>query len=85
MQTIAIEVEDSFLKDFLSIIKKYEDKIRIKEDENLQYDSFFYQRQQQLQNDFKEIDEKKTPLLSQDEYQKEINDFFQALETKYAN
>ena len=84
MQTIAIEVEDSFLKDFLSIIKKYEDKIRIKEDENLKYDSFFYQRQQQLQNDLKEIDENKTPLLSQDEYQKEINDFFQALETKYA-
>ncbi len=85
MQTLKISIQDNFLQDFLSIIEQYKDKIKIEEDENLLLDPYFYERQKQLQQDIKDIDSGKIEMLSQEQYDKEINNFFTKLKTKYAN
>ena len=85
MQTLKISIQDNFLQDFLSIIEQYKDKIKIEKDENLLKDPYFYERQKQLQQDIKDIDNGKIEMLSQEQYDKEINNFFTKLKAKYAN
>ncbi len=85
MQTLKISIQDNFLEDFLSIVEHYKDKIKIEKDENLLLDPYFYERQKLLQQDIEDIDNGKIEMLSQEQYDKEINNFFTELKTKYAN
>ena len=85
MQTLTINIQDGFIQDFLSIIEHYKGKIQIQKDKNLEYDPYFYERQKQLQQDFDDIDNGKMEMLSQAQYDKEINSFLTELKSKYAN
>lgn len=85
MQTLTINVQDNFMQDFLAIIEHYSDKIQLKKDKNLEYDPYFYERKKQLQQDISDIDSGKIEMLSQEQYDKEMNSFFIELESKYAN
>ena len=85
MQTLTINIQDNFMQDFLAIIEHYGDKIQIKKDENLEYDPYFYERKKQLQQDINDIDSGKIEMLSQEEYDDEMNSFFIELKSKYAN
>ncbi len=85
MQTLTINIQDNFMQDFLAIIEHYGDKIQIKKDKNLEYDPYFYERKKQLQQDINDIDSGKIEMLSQEEYDDEMNSFFIELKSKYAN
>jgi len=85
MQTLTVNVQDSFIQDFLSIVEHYKGKIQIQKDKNLEYDPYFYERKKQLQQDINDIDNGKIEMLSQEQYDKEINSFFTELKSKYAN
>ena len=54
MQTLAINIQDNFVQDFLTIIDYYKDKVQIQKDKNLEYDPYFFERKKQLQQDFLE-------------------------------
>ncbi|WOE69512.1 hypothetical protein RZR97_10415 [Hydrogenimonas thermophila] len=81
MQTLTINIEDGFLEDFLAIVEHYKDKIHIQKDKNLEYDPYFYERQKQLQQDVEDIDNGKIELLSQKQYEKEMDNFFAELKS----
>ena len=85
MQTLTINIQDNFIQEFLTIIEHYKDKIQLKKDKNLGYDPYFYQRQEQLQQDIKDIDSGKIQMLSQQEYDAQMNNFMDELKLKYAN
>jgi len=85
MQTLTVNIQDGFIQDFLSIIEHYKDKIQIQKDEKLEYDPYFYERKKQLQQDIDDIDNGKIEMLSQEQYEKEMNSFFTELKSKYAN
>jgi len=85
MQTLTVNVQDSFIQDFLSIVEHYKGKIQIQKDKNLEYDPYFYERKKQLQQDINDIDNGKIEMLSQEQYDKEMNSFFTELKSKYAN
>jgi len=85
MQTLTINIQDGFLQDFLSIVEQYKGKIQIQEDKNLEYDPYFYERKQQLQQDISDIDSGKIEMLSQEQYDEEMNSFFTELKSKFAN
>ena len=85
MQTLTINIQDNFMQDFLAIIEHYGDKIQLRKDENLEYDPYFYERKKQLQQDINDIDSGKIEMLSQDQYDDEMNSFFTELKSKYAN
>jgi hypothetical protein len=85
MQTLTVNIQDGFIQDFLSIVEHYKGKIQIQKDKNLEYDPYFYERKQQLQQDIDDIDNGKIEMLSQEQYDKEMNSFFTELKSKYAN
>ena len=85
MQTLTVNIQDSFIQDFLAIIDHYKDKVQLKKDKNLEYDPYFYERKKQLQQDIDDINNGKVEMLSQEQYDKEINSFFIELKSKYAN
>ncbi len=85
MQTLTINIQDNFIQDFLAIIEHYGDKIQLKKDINLEYDPYFYERKKQLQQDITDIDSGRIEMLSQEQYDKEINGFFTELKSKYEN
>ena len=85
MQTLTINIQDGFIQDFLSIVEHYKGKIQIQKDKNLEYDPYFYERKKQLQQDINDIDSGKVEMLSQEQYDNEINSFFTELKSKYAN
>ena len=83
MQTLTLNVQDNFLQDFLTIIDHYKDKVQLKKDKNLEYDPYFYERQKQLQQDVNDIDAGTIEMLSQEQYDKEMDNFFTGLKSKY--
>ena len=85
MQTLTINIQDNFMQDFLAIIEHYGDKIQLRKDKNLEYDPYFYERKKQLQQDINDIDSGKIEMLSQKQYDDEMNSFFTELKSKYAN
>lgn len=85
MQTLTVNIQENFVQDFLAIIEHYKGKIQIEKDSNLEYDPYFYERQKQLQQDIDDIDNGKVEMLSQEQYDKEMNNFFTELKSKYEN
>ena len=85
MQTLTVNVQDNFMQDFLTIIEHYSDKIQLEKDKNLEYDPYFYERKKQLKQDIYDIDSGRVEMLSQEQYDNEINSFFTELKSKYAN
>ena len=85
MQTLTVNIQDGFIQDFLSIVEHYKGKIQIQKDKNLEYDPYFYERKKQLQQDINDIDSGKVEMLSQKQYDNEINSFLTELKLKYAN
>ena len=85
MQTLTINIQDDFMQDFLAIIEHYGDKIQLKKDKNLEYDPYFYERKKELQQDIIDIDNGEMEMLSQEQYDKEIDTFFTDLKSKYEN
>ena len=85
MQTLTVNVQDNFIQDFITIIEHYSDKIQLKKDENLEYDPYFYERKKQLQQDINDIDSGRIEMLSQEEYDTEMNGFFTKLKLQYEN
>ncbi len=85
MTTLKVTIRDSFLEDFLSIVEHYKDQIQIEKDENLIEDPYFYNRQKELQQDLIEFDNGTIEIVSQEEYDKEKENLFVELKSKYAN
>jgi len=85
MQTLTLNIQESFVQDFLTIIEHYKDKVQLKKDKNLENDPYFYERQKELQFDIEAIDSGKIKMLSEEEYSNEMGAFFKKLESKYEN
>jgi len=67
MQTITLQVQDSFIPKLLNILEQFQDKVKVKKDKNLEFDPYFYERQKQLQQDLKDIESGKIKMKSHNE------------------
>ncbi|MDD2905681.1 MAG: hypothetical protein PHH41_03415 [Sulfurimonas sp.] len=85
MKTLTIEVEDNFMNDFLNFVGTCKDKIKITKDKNLEYDSYFYARQEELQQIRDDIKSGKIETLSQEQYDQEMEQFFADLKKQNAS
>ena len=79
MQTLVLDIQDSFMKEFLHIIGDLKDKVQLKNDANLELDPYFYERQKQLQQDIEDIDSGKVKMISNEEFWKDIDNFTNTL------
>ncbi|RBQ28993.1 hypothetical protein [Aliarcobacter vitoriensis] len=82
MQTLTLQIKDSFVKDFINIIEPYKDKIQIKQDENLDYDPYFYERQKELHNMRADIKNGTIKMSSHKDVWSNIKQHLQTLENK---
>ena len=80
MQTIAIQIQDDYVNDFMSYVNSHSDSITITKDKNLEYDPYFYERQKELHNIRADIKSGKMEMLSEKQYKEEIEQFFLELE-----
>jgi len=80
MQTLTLQVKDSFVPNLIDFLSKFKDQVTIKKDKNLEYDPYFYERQEELHKLRKDIKNGKMEMLSQKQYEEEIKVFFESLE-----
>ena len=80
MQTLTVNIQDNFVQDFLTIIEHYKDKVQLQKDKNLEKDPYFYERQQQLVQDIKEIDSGSIQMISNEDFWNDIDTFTDSLQ-----
>jgi len=48
MQTMAVEIQDDYVQNFMSYVNDHSENITIKKDQNLELDPYFYEREKEL-------------------------------------
>jgi len=79
MQTLTIQIQDSFMQEFLNFVEKRQEHIHIEKDSNLEYDPYFYKRQRELQTIRDEIKKSKIQMISHNEFWDDIDNFVDTL------
>ncbi len=95
MQTLAVQIDDSYMQTFMNYVRLHSDSITIARekttkyektrDKNLEYDPYFYERKEEIRQTREDIKSGKCQLLSQEQYDKEMKIFFNELETNENN
>ena len=85
MQTLSIQIQDSYFQSFLKYVNEHSEKIAIAKDKNLENDSFFYERQKELHQIRDNIKSGTSALISFDDFENKTNQLEKEFELKYAN
>jgi len=80
MQTLSVQIQNSYMQQFMNFVKESHSNITISKDKNLEIDPYFYERQKELHQIRADIKSGKMEMLSEEQYEKEIEDFFLELE-----
>jgi hypothetical protein len=64
MQTMAVQIQDNYVTNFMSYVNNHSENITIKRDENLELDPYFYERQKELQEIRNDIKSGKIEMVS---------------------
>ncbi len=79
MQTVAVEIQDNYMPQFMSYIEEHNLNLSIVKDENLEYDPYFYERKKELKHVIDECENGTMEMLSQEQYNDEMKIFFDDL------
>lgn len=79
MQTMAIQIQDDYVNDFMNYVNNHSDSITIKKDKNLEFDPYFYERQNQLQQDLEEVENGKAEMISHNDLWNNINSHLKSI------
>ncbi len=85
MQTLAVQIEDGYIQNFMNYVNNHSENITVYKDKNLEDDSFFYERKKELQQIRTEIQSGRSKLMSFADFENKTNQFEKELELKYAN
>ncbi len=85
MQTMAIQIQDDYVNNFMNYVNNHSDSITITKNKNLEYDTYFYERQKELHKIRTDIKNEKNQLISFDDFEDKTNKLEKELELKYAN
>ena len=80
MHTLTVKIQDSVFQEFLNFVSKRKETIKITKDKNLEYDSCFYERKQQLQKDMDDIDNGKVKMINNEDFWDDIDSFTESLQ-----
>ena len=80
MQTMAVQIQDDYVNDFMNYVNNHSDRITIKKDKNLEQDSYFYERQKELHQIKDNIDNGKVQMIENDEFWNDIDSFVETLQ-----
>ena len=79
MQTIAVQIQDNYVQNFMSYVNSHSESITISKDKNLEYDPYFYERKKELEKVIEECENGTMEMLSQEQYDDEMKIFFKDL------
>ncbi|PHS57774.1 MAG: hypothetical protein COB17_04785 [Sulfurimonas sp.] len=85
MQTVVVQVQDDYIQKFMNYVNNHSENITIFKDENLENDSFFYERKKELNLIRTDIKNGKSKLILFDEFEDKTNKLEKKLKLKYAN
>ena len=80
MQTLSIQIQDSYMQQFMNFVHESHSNITVAKDKNLEIDPYYYERQKELQQIRADVKSGKMEMLSEKQYEKEIEQFFSELE-----
>lgn len=81
MQTLTLQVQDNFIPNLLNYLEQFKNEVTITKDKNLEYDLYFYERQKELEQVIEECENGTMEMLSQEQYDDEMQIFFKDLKT----
>jgi len=81
MQILSIQVQDSYIQNFMNYINQHNTDISVIKDKNLELDPYFYERKKKLHQIRDDVHNGKIKLLTQEESDNEIEQFFIELES----
>ena len=84
MKTLTIDIQDSFLKEFLNFVQKSQNKILVRNSSDYE-DIYFDDRKKQPQKIREYIKDGKEKLYSIDEFEKRFDLFEKEIDKKYVN
>jgi len=79
MQTIAVQIQDNYVQNFISYVNNHSENITIARDPNLELDPYFYERQKQLQQDVEEVENGTAEMISHNDLWSNINKHLETL------
>ena len=79
MQTMAVQIQDSYVQDFVNYINNHSENITILKDRNLEIDPYFYERQKELQQDLEDVESGKAEMISHDDLWNNINSHLKSI------
>ncbi|MDF1881390.1 hypothetical protein JHD50_08775 [Sulfurimonas sp. MAG313] len=79
MHTLTVQVQDNVFKEFLNFISKRKESITITKDKNLDYDPYFYERQNELQEIRNDIKNGKAQMINHEDMWDDMDNFIEKL------
>ena len=79
MQTMAVQIQDNYVQNFMSYVNSHSENITIDKDKNLELDPYFHERQKELQQDLEEIENGTAEMISHNDLWNNINNHLRTL------
>jgi len=80
MQTLTINVKDDFMNEVIKFIETAKDNITIQKDKNLEYDPYFYDRRDRLQQIRDNSKSGKTKMIEDSKFWEDIDTYVDTLQ-----
>ena len=79
MQTLSVQIQDDYMQQFMNFVKNSHSNITISKDKNLEFDLYFYERKKDLEQIIEDSENGTIEMLSQEQYDQEMEIFFKDL------
>ena len=80
MQTLAVQIQDNYIQDFINYVNSHSESITVEKDKNLEYDTYFYERQKELHQIKSDMDNGKVQMIENDDFWNDIDSFVETLQ-----
>ena len=79
MQTLSVQIQDDYMQQFMNFVENSHSNITISKDKNLEFDPYFYERKKDLEQIIEDSENGTMEMLSQEQYDQEMEIFFKDL------
>ncbi|MGD9719187.1 MAG: hypothetical protein AB7U24_08105 [Sulfurimonadaceae bacterium] len=79
MQTLSVQVQDDYMQQFMNFVKNSHSNVTLLKDKNLEFDPYFYERKKDLEQIIEDSENGTMEMLSQEQYDQEMEIFFKDL------
>jgi len=80
MQTLSVEVEESYMQQFMHFVQNSQSKVMVKYDDKHSLDPYYAERRDELHQVRTDIKNGNMEMLSESQYEQEIEQFFKHIE-----